>query len=130
IRRNLDTEENLQQELARLTPEQQERFASRPEGKEHSQRYRAARGVFSPVSRALAALLGRLSPQQWTVLRQAGQMTLSTEPQPGYPPQAGEMRLPEEIGRLLRAAQPGIYRPMIPGVARDPGIEEDRKSGV
>src|SRR5207253_1535715 len=53
-----------------------------------------------PVSRALAQMLGRLSAEQWALLQRGEPLNFATEPG------AGEMRLPEEMARLFRAARP------------------------
>jgi hypothetical protein len=117
IQQFLDAEERLQQQAEQLSPVQREAFDQQPDVQERSRRYRAAQALYSPVSQALALVLRRLSPQQWAFLREAGQVTYTTDPQPG------DLPLPEELGRLFRAAVPSSYRPRPQGTARDPVLE-------
>jgi hypothetical protein len=61
-----------------------------------------ARRLGSSVDRTLALLLGRLSPQQWGLLRQGRSLLLSSEPG------EGEMPLPEATARAFRSARPSM----------------------
>jgi hypothetical protein len=65
-------------------------------------RPRMARRLTSDANRALAVLLGRLTPPQWAQLRKEQPLVLSTHPQPGQLP------LPPDIARLLRDARPSM----------------------
>jgi hypothetical protein len=78
----------------------------------------AARALWSPIARSLAGLLGRLSPQLWSLLREKGQLIFSTDPQPG------ELPLPPKAGVTLRASQPVAQRPGERLVAPSPEAEE------
>jgi hypothetical protein len=87
-----------QEELNKLPRQQQRAFYNSREGQEWNQRFRAATAVSSPIARVLAGMLGRLSPAQWAVLRQEGQIAFSTDPQ------SGELPLPAATVQLFRTA--------------------------
>jgi hypothetical protein len=106
----LDAGQRRQQELEKLNPEEQLAAYRSPQERQQMQRFGAAQQLSTPLARALAGLVGSLSPQQWSALRSEGEITLSTDPQ------KGELPLPAETGRLVRTAQPRMLTPGMPGV--------------
>jgi hypothetical protein len=122
----LDEQERQREEMSRMTPEQRKALVSSPAWRQSYEEFQAAFQLWSPVSRALARLLGRLSPRQWGVLREQGRLIFSTDPQAGgAAPGRWSTPLPEEIARAFRAARPMMHRPGAPSGARDP--EEDAR---
>jgi len=89
--------------LGKLSEEERAAITSAPEFHQEMRRMAAAQRLASPVPRALAGLVGRLSPEQWASLREGRALTLSTEPQ------EHDLPMPAELERLLRATKPTIY---------------------
>jgi hypothetical protein len=115
----LDDDERRQMERAKLSPEQLKALASSPQEEERARRVEAARAVSAPIPRIIARLLGRLTPPEWATLRTSASLTFSTDSQPG------ELPLPAEIARDLRAARPTWYPPGVRfTVPPDPQEEE------
>src|SRR5438132_6697580 len=73
-----------------------------PESRREMDRLHVARQLASPVNRAMAALLGHLTPPQWETLRAGHPLTVSTDAQPD------ELGLPEATARIFRSARPSM----------------------
>jgi hypothetical protein len=98
-------EQERARELQRMPREQIEAFLRRPEEQEKTRRYQLTNYLWSPISRSLARLVGHLTAEQWSSLREDGQLRFSTDPRPG------ELPLPAEMERLFRSGPPGLLRP-------------------
>jgi hypothetical protein len=101
IQQIIDETEQRWRERQKLPPEEQLAPLSSPEEQERGRRWSAARQVRPPISRAMARLLGQLTPEQWARLREDGSLAFSSDPSNGVLP------LPEETARAFRASQPG-----------------------
>jgi hypothetical protein len=101
-RRSLETEIRRRAAIAALPLERLRQIAEE-RAPEASERAAIARQLFDPVPRVLARLLGGLTPLQWARLCEEGALLFATEPGPG------ELRLPEEATRALRACRPDLY---------------------
>jgi hypothetical protein len=95
-----------------------ERQQKTGEAADERRRLEIASVLSSPIRRALAGLLGHLSPNQWNLLREGSGITLSTDATQGTQP------LPDETVRTFRANRPNEFPPdevLFPG---DPVAEE------
>src|SRR5439155_18834053 len=81
IEQLLQEGEQHSRELAKLPPEQQRLLWDSPAEAEWRRRHYPAGYLWSPIGRALAGLLGRLSSQQWAVLNQGQLLIFTTDPQ-------------------------------------------------
>jgi hypothetical protein len=104
--------------LHHLTREQQMAFLGSPEAGEQMQRPMTARRLSAPIPRALAQFLGRLSPEQWAMLRQEQRLSFSTDPQPG------DLPLPKETADVLRSSRSSLYGPGETAPSFDPKAAE------
>jgi hypothetical protein len=78
-----------------------------PAAKEGEQRGFVAQRLSTPVARALANVMGHLTPGHWERLLQDGELSFASEPQPG------ELRLPEGVAGAFRQAQPSARPPAL-----------------
>jgi hypothetical protein len=116
-----DVERRLREQLAPLIevaalPEEQYRAlrrAAEGEGpragkvtEERSRLLKASSSLSSPVSRAMAGLVGQLSAQQWSVLRNGRVLNFFTDPQPG------ELALPAVVAHTFREFRPSMDETM------------------
>lgn len=98
-------EEQRRQRLKELPEARRQAIESAPEERALQQRAARAGQLWSPVNRALAKLIGRLSPEQSAVLGEGEPVTFSTHPMPG------DFRLPAEILRVFRDSPFQFRRP-------------------
>jgi hypothetical protein len=73
--------------------------------------------LVEPAPRAMAQLVGRLTPAHWTLLRRGDPLVFDTEPGPG------ELPLPEEMAQVFRKVRPGVET----GMSYPPEIEEGQR---
>jgi beta-lactamase regulating signal transducer with metallopeptidase domain len=115
IDRILDEELKRDEAFRQMAPDQKqaairvEQHPS-PEQQERERRRSAASSVDSPVPRALARLVGRLSEAQWRRLWAGQQLIFSSRPQPG------ELRLPSETEETFRHSKPALSSRLYGGV--------------
>jgi hypothetical protein len=101
----LEDLEKWRGEFEKLPPEQRQAFLTSPGQRERTWRFRVASQLWSPINRALARLLGQLSPQQHAMLREGRSILFSTAPRPG------ELPLPEEVIRAFRGSRTSLFAP-------------------
>jgi hypothetical protein len=119
-----DEADRYWQEWWQLTRAQQQARLQGPLEKQHQERFSGIQELRSPIARALAALLSPALPIDWAHLPEETTVTWSSDPKPGYPPQAGEQRLPLEVERHLREAKPSWLAPGVHPAFPEPGEEE------
>jgi hypothetical protein len=92
-------------EREKLPPERRQTRSRTPLERAQIARYGVALALRAEVTRAVTPLLGRLTEPQWARLRERGDLNFSTDPK------QGELQLPVEIERGLRAARPTYLPP-------------------
>jgi hypothetical protein len=101
-----------EREKARRFAPYQQGYMTKPpaesEAEAARQRDLAARRLQSPITRVLARLLGRLTPEQWNQVSSGGSLVFSSTPL------FDEESLPAEMERAFRAARPTLLRPPSP----------------
>jgi hypothetical protein len=111
-----------EEERSLLSSEQREALLRSPEEQKRRARLTAIRRCQEPIPRALARLMGRLPPEQWSrLLRDERPVTFSTHPS------IGELPLPAETLRAFRATQRTLFSPDLPLCPDDPEIERDQR---
>src|SRR5438309_645030 len=114
----VDAEEQRSRELAKMTPEERGALLRSPGERERQARAAVARELSVPIPRALAQLLGRLSPQQWATLHAESRLVFATQPGPG------ELPLRDDTAQALRASRPTLFQPGVQIRFPDPAAEE------
>jgi hypothetical protein len=107
IRRLKEETDRREQELIKLSLEQNLAFARSPEGQAWLEKQRAVNTVAAPIPQSLALFMARLTPEQWDSLRAGEVLVFSSDPQPGELPLP-----PETVGRLHAAP----FIPALPGI--------------
>jgi hypothetical protein len=119
----LDTAQKHQEESQKLSPELRQALLRSPEERAREQQFADARALWTPANRALARLVGSLTPRQWNALRKEGWLNFCTDPQPG------EERLPVEVEKAFQARQPGALPSLRPVSAADSTMVEEMRRG-
>jgi hypothetical protein len=100
IRATVQEVQRRRKQLAKMTPAQRGALFQSPQEWERIRRAAIVQRMTSPLTRALASLLGRLTPTQWTVLRSEGALDFCTEPR------TGEYPLPDDLSGAFRSNPP------------------------
>jgi hypothetical protein len=109
--------------MRQLTPEERQALLGAPEFQRQNLRYRLVASLWPPFKRSLAGLMTRLSPEQWSVLRDGRQLHYSSDPQ------KGQLLLPRDVLRVFRTSPLSVPLPGPPdhasrGAPPRPGDEE------
>jgi hypothetical protein len=104
--------------LGKPTPEPIQADGGSSKGRDRGRTAEVAAWLSSPISRSLAGLFGRLTAQQWKVLREEGRLLFSTNPQ------TGELPLPPDIADVFRSSQPRRLPPEARMISSYPGGEQ------
>src|SRR5205823_519118 len=81
-----DEAEQLDRRFQPLSPQQHDELLNAPGVREQIRRFSIIQALSTPVTQALAKLLGSLAPGQWTALFSEQTLAFATEPQPGELP--------------------------------------------
>jgi hypothetical protein len=104
-------------ELTKMTPAQRAALFRSPQEWERIRRAALIQRIASPLTRAMASLLGRLTPAQWASLRSEGALDFSSEPV------TGEYPLPADLASAFRGNPPRRLSP-------NPATGNDRSRGA
>jgi beta-lactamase regulating signal transducer with metallopeptidase domain len=77
-------------------------YLDRPGERERGEVYSLAGRLATPVTRGMALLIGRLTPDQWAVLRRGEALTFSTDPA------RGELPMPADLAGGFRKVRPNM----------------------
>jgi beta-lactamase regulating signal transducer with metallopeptidase domain len=110
--------EKRAEQLGMLSPVRLRELSSTPEERARRQRLNRAQTLSRPITQALVHFLDQLKAGEWSILTTTGQLRYSTDPH------LGELPLPDDIVRELRASRPSTYAPGAKSFFPDPAAEE------